>query len=264
MHIFLEAACMVFLIQCIAFGLSIWTDKNSIADVFWGGTIALTAAWTIGPLLIMALEYNPSNTPYISSLVVGFATILWGTRLCLHIGKRFVNKKEEDKRYAKMAANWQRFYFRSFWQVFMLQGLLMLAMLTPVLSATYIAPETNFYFWGLGIVVFMLGFIFEVIADLQLSRFVKSKKPGEIMRSGLWKYSRHPNYFGEVVLWWGIWLITLPSELWYISLIAPLTITFLILGVSGVPMAEAHYADNKEFQDYAKKTSIFFPWWPKS
>jgi steroid 5-alpha reductase family enzyme len=105
--------------------------------------------------------------------------------------------------------------------------------------------------------------LIEIIADAQLAKFVKTKKPGQIMQKGLWKYSRHPNYFGEVVLWWGIWIITLNAELWWIAFLTPAIITFLILKVSGVPLAEAHYADNEEFQAYAKKTNKFFPWFPK-
>jgi len=263
MYFILEIVCLVLIVQTIAYGLSVWLGRNSVADVFWGGTIAIASLWTIFPLLWFALQQNPALIPVIPSLVAGILTFLWGFRLFIHIGTRFLKKKKEDPRYAKMSEGWQFYYLRSYLQVFLLQGLLMLAMLAPVLSSTYSRPDNNFYFLGAGILIWAFGLIFEIIADTQLSEFVKTKKPGQIMTKGLWRYSRHPNYFGEVTLWWGIWLVTLPSELWYISLIAPLTITFLILKVSGVPMAEAHYADNEEFQTYAKQTNKFFPWKPK-
>ncbi len=263
MFILLEAFCLIFLIQTVAFALSVWTDKNSIADIFWGGTIAVVAAWTIAPLFIFIASRSPSLILLIPSLVVGILTVIWGVRLSTHIGLRFLKKKKEDPRYAKMSANWNQYYLRSYLQVFLLQGALMLAMLTPVISTTIKAPTNNFYFLGAGALLWLFGFLFEIIADMQLSKFVKTKQPGQIMQTGLWRYSRHPNYFGEVVLWWGIWIITLPFEWWYISLIAPVTITFLILKVSGIPMAEAHYADNESFKKYAQKTNKFFPWKPK-
>lgn len=263
MFLLLEAACLVLILQTIAFGLSIWTGKNSVADVFWGGTIAIVAAWTIFPLFWLVLNTKPQLIPLIPSLVAGLLTIIWGLRLSAHIGLRFLKTKDEDSRYAQMSQHWSRYYLRSYLQVFLLQGLLMMAMLSPVLSAALKAPTNNFYFLGAGAFVWFIGMAFEIVADAQLAKFVKTKQPGQIMQTGLWRYSRHPNYFGEVVLWWGIWLVTLPSDWWYLSLIAPVTITFLILKISGVPMAEARYADNEAFQTYAKRTSPFIPWKPK-
>lgn len=264
MFLLLEAFCLVLLMQTIAFALSVWTGKNSIADVFWGGTIAVVAAWISWPLFSLVASNNPQLVLVIPSLLAGLLTIVWGLRLSTHIGIRFIQKKGEDPRYAKMSQNWSRYYLRSYLQIFLFQGLLMMAMLSPVLSSTLKAPDNNFYFLGAGALIWLIGFTFEIVADAQLAKFVKTKQPGQIMQTGLWRYSRHPNYFGEVVLWWGIWLVTLPSAWWYISLIAPVTITFLILKVSGVPMAEARYQDNSTFQKYAAKTKAFIPWKPKN
>ncbi len=262
MYLLFEAICLVLVLQTIAFGLSIYTDKNSIADVFWGFSIASGALWIIWPLLSVVLK-TPQLIPFISSLVIGLLTALWGLRLTFHIGKRFLKKKKEDVRYERMSAHWQRFYLRSYLQVFLFQGLLILAMLSPVLATTFNSGTPNFYFLAVGASVWLFGLIFEIIADAQLAKFIKTKQPGQIMQSGLWRYSRHPNYFGEVTLWWGLFIISLSSPLWYVSLIAPVLITFLILKVSGVPMAEARYKDNQDFQTYAKKTNAFWPWFPK-
>ena len=115
-----------------------------------------------------------------------------------------------------------------------------------------------------GFVIWAIGFCIEVLSDWQLDEFIKHKKKGEVMDKGLWKYSRHPNYFGEVTLWWGIWVISLSiNPVWW-SVIGPLTITFLILFVSGVPMLEKSMKKNKNFREYSKRTSIFIPLPPKA
>ena len=105
------------------------------------------------------------------------------------------------------------------------------------------------------------GFALEATADFQLKEFIKTKKKGQVLTSGAWAYTRHPNYFGEAMLWWGIWFICLGSvidlPLW--TIIGPITINFLVRYVSGVPFLEKRYADNPEFQEYKKKVPIFIP-----
>jgi steroid 5-alpha reductase family enzyme len=109
-----------------------------------------------------------------------------------------------------------------------------------------------------GVLVWLVGFYFEAVGDWQLKKFIKNpENKGKIMQSGLWAYSRHPNYFGEVTMWWGIWLLNFSQNWW--TVVGPMTITFLILKVSGVPLLEKKYEGNKEFEDYKKRTSIFLP-----
>jgi len=126
----------------------------------------------------------------------------------------------------------------------------------------------------IGFLVFGLALVFEAIADLQLNAFVaKRSDQTEILTSGLWHYSRHPNYFGEVTAWWGLWIIaTAPAianptngnlAICFLALISPVTITVLILMVSGIPMIEAKYVGNQNFDAYKRKTSAFFPWFPR-
>ena len=111
-----------------------------------------------------------------------------------------------------------------------------------------------------GFAIWAFGLAFETVADQQLSEFVrKNKNKAKVMDTGVWKYSRHPNYFGEVTLWWGIWLASMSiNPVWW-SVIGPLTISFLILFVSGIPMLEKKYKNNPAFQEYAKRTSVFIP-----
>jgi steroid 5-alpha reductase family enzyme len=117
----------------------------------------------------------------------------------------------------------------------------------------------------LGIGIWLLGFYFEVVGDAQLAKFIKNpSNKGKLMQSGLWAYTRHPNYFGEVTLWWGIWLISLSVPNGWIGLIGPLTITILILKVSGIPMLEEKMAKNPEFAEYKRRVSMFLPLPPRN
>lgn len=190
---------------------------------------------------------------------------LWGVRLAIRILLRNL-KKGEDYRYKKWRDEWGKwFYLRSYFQVYLLQGTLMILVGYSFIHAstygTSAALELTAY---LGAVIWCVGYFFEVVGDYQLDRFIKNKPaPGEIMTTGLWRYSRHPNYFGEVTMWWGIWLIILSTPLSYLALISPITITFLILKVSGIPMLESKFAGNPAFETYKKQTSAFFPLPPR-
>jgi len=112
--------------------------------------------------------------------------------------------------------------------------------------------------------IWIVGFVFEAVADWQLTRFKSNPdNKGKVMNGGLWRYSRHPNYFGEATMWWGIFVIGIGTSNSLLTLISPITITYLVRYVSGVPLLEKHYENNVLFQAYAKKTSIFIPWFPK-
>ncbi len=128
----------------------------------------------------------------------------------------------------------------------------------------YGSGEVLSFFTIIGALVWILGYFFEVAGDYQLDQFLKDPtNKGTIMDRGLWKYTRHPNYFGEVTMWWGIWLIVLPLPFAILALISPLTITYLILKVSGIPMLEKRFENDPAFQAYKKRTSAFFPLPPR-
>jgi steroid 5-alpha reductase family enzyme len=117
---------------------------------------------------------------------------------------------------------------------------------------------------AIGFAVWLVGFYFESIGDKQLNQFIKNpNNKGKLMNSGLWRYSRHPNYFGEVTQWWGIWLISINAINGIFGIIGPITITILILFVSGVPLLENKYKGRKDFEEYKMKTSAFIPLPPK-
>jgi steroid 5-alpha reductase family enzyme len=241
----------------ILFILSLALKRNDIADVAWGPGIAL-ASWSS-----WYLAGQPTTT---TTLVVLCLVSIWATRLGIRIYLKN-RRKGEDARYARWRAAWgQWFYFRSYLQVYLLQGFLMVVVGYGAVHASIYAitvPESTL-FLIVGSLIWITGFLFESIGDYQLDTFLKNPtNNGRLMRYGLWRYSRHPNYFGEVTMWWGIWLIIVPLPLSALALVSPLTITGLILFVSGIPLLEAGLAKHPEFPQYAKTTNVFIPWFPK-
>lgn len=253
------AGSTIFIYMTIMFILALGLKRNDIADVAWGLGFIITS-W------LVAHKFNATaDIQYAVLLLV----TLWGIRLAVHIFSRSKGKPE-DFRYKKWRDDWGKYFvIRSYLQVFLLQGLFMLVILLPVieiLSRNGASLENLALVNTLGLVMWGIGFFFEAIGDHQLVQFKKNPaNKGKIMKTGLWKYTRHPNYFGEVSMWWGIWLLTLPivSVYGWVSLIGPLTITFLILFVSGIPMLERKYEGNKEFEEYKRKTSVFVPLPPR-
>jgi steroid 5-alpha reductase family enzyme len=238
------------------FTVSLILSRNDVADFAWG----------IGFIVVALSLFVTSPDGFEILAIVTVLTIVWGTRLALHIGKRLLTKGE-DSRYLVWRKSWSKnFIIRSYLQVFMLQGLIMFLISFPVIIAslsrggsTHSSPVI------IGVIVWLSGFLTESIADKQLAGFIRNpKNKGHIMQSGLWKTSRHPNYFGEVLQWWGLFIIvsTLPFGL--VAIIGPITITFMILFVSGIPLLEKKYAGRLDFEEYKKRTSIFIPWLSKS
>lgn len=252
----------IFIYMTLWFLISLILNRNDIADIAWG----LGFIFVIGGI---AFKYN-INT--INFLVIFLLTTVWGLRLAIHIFLRNKNRKE-DKRYLAWRESWGKwFYLRSYLQVFLLQGffMLLISMSAMVASGFYLNKATFIQITDLniinivGILIWLTGFIFESFGDYQLASFLRNPiNKGKIMRSGLWKFTRHPNYFGEVTQWWGIFLIVVTSPYGLLAIISPLTISWLILKVSGIPMTEKPYENNKEFIDYKKVTNAFFPWFPK-
>ena len=246
-YTFLIPALWAYMTVC--FCIAFIRQRNDVADVAWG----------LGFLLVALLTGYRHGFSSQSGAIVDVLVAIWALRLAGHI--YFRNRgKGEDYRYKAWRESWGRwFYVRSYFQIFILQGALLLIVAAPVVvaksSVGAVSPLTI-----VGALVWLLGFVFETVGDLQLSRFIAdSANKGKLLQSGLWAYTRHPNYFGEVTQWWGIWLIAfvLPWGLW--SIIGPLAITFLILRVSGVPLLEHRMANNPEFEEYKKRVSVFIP-----
>lgn len=259
---FTEPILLVAIFMSIFFLIASIIEDNSIVDVGWG----------MGFILISMYTFVTNGHTWWS--VQGLLTMLvcvWGFRLAAHIFLRN-HGKEEDARYANWRKEWGKWvYLRAFFQVFMLQGAFMLVIASPVLLAnagkTIFLPGDANPIWIVGLLVWLLGFFFEVVGDHQLDQFLKTrKKKGTLMTTGLWKYTRHPNYFGEATMWWGIWLVamTFMHPLMAYTLISPVIITLLLRFVSGVTMTEKRWAKKPGFAAYKKRTNAFIPWFPKN
>ena len=236
--VLINTAILIWVYMTAWYLLSIFKKRSDIADTAWGlGFILITG---------FVLIFNQTTKVFLSLILIS----IWGIRLAVHIYNRNKNKKE-DYRYEQFKKN-------PYFKVFITQGFFMWLICSPILLSSNKLNLLNL----VGILIWIIGFYFEATADKQLKEFIKNpKNKGKIMQNGLWSYSRHPNYFGEVTMWWGIWLLNFSSNLW--SIIGPLTITFLILFVSGVPLLEKKYAGRADFEAYKKRTSVFFPLPPK-
>lgn len=233
------------------FLISLIVKRNDIADSAWGMGILL---------VVLTSWYLHSGESALMDVLLLLVT-LWGIRLSLRIFLRNM-RKEEDYRYRKWRDEWGKWFFiRSYFQVYLLQGFLMIVVGYTGIHASVYAHDASIGVLAiLGILIWGVGYFFEVVGDWQLDRFINSKPAqGAILKDGLWKYSRHPNYFGEVSMWWGIWLVVSGLPMSYLALVSPLMITFLILKVSGIPMLEKHFEGNPDFEEYKQKTSAFFP-----
>ncbi len=255
MNYYPTLVCILFVYMSLWFVFSCIKKRNDVADVAWG----------LGFVLMAWVSFFLSDTSSgARGLSIGVLVSIWGLRLAWHIHTR--NKgKTEDYRYLAWRKEWGKwFYLRSYLQVYILQGTLLFAIVFPVLLVNKSAGIPLRALDGVGVLVWLVGFYFESVGDAQLARFMKNpENKGKLMQSGLWAYTRHPNYFGEVTQWWGIWLMVLSIPGGWMGIIGPLTITFLILKVSGVPMLEKKMEENPDFAEYKKRVSIFFPLPPK-
>jgi steroid 5-alpha reductase family enzyme len=251
--LFLQCLLIIFLYASFWYVIALMKKRNDVADVAWG--IGYT-------LICIFLFFTRAASPVLYLL---YALIsLWGLRLSIHIYLRNRNK-DEDYRYRAWRQQWGKsFYWRSYGQVFLLQGLLLLVILSPVIHAADSAPVAAGTSTCIGFVCWLAGFFFQSVADYQLMQFVKqNKEPGAVLQTGLWKYSRHPNYFGEILMWWGIFIITLPVPNSFYFIISPITITLLLVFVSGIPLLEKKRAGHSVFEAYKKRTSALIPWPPR-
>lgn len=227
--------------------------RLAIVDIAWGGGFILLAC------MVVAQEKSART------MLIAFLVTIWGSRLIYHLGRRVI-KNGEDKRYVELSKKWQgNFWLRAYLSVFVLQGVLVLIVGLPIIVASNEQNENLGILSVLGTAIWAVGFIIESTADRQLRKFTSKKSNnGKIMDQGLWVYSRHPNYFGELTQWWGIAIIALQVKNGWIGLIGPLTLTYLILFVSGIPPIERQKKKDPAYLRYMKRTSPLIPWPPKT
>lgn len=248
-------ALLLWVYMSAWFVVSLVKKRNDVADVAWG----------LGFVLMAWASFFLSGASGVRGILVGVLVSIWGVRLAWHIHMR--NRgRAEDYRYLAWRKEWGAwFYLRSYAQVYLLQGFLLFLIVVPVLLVNAHAGGPLGILDLLGVLVWLGGFYFEAVGDAQLAKFIKDPaNKGKLFQSGLWAYTRHPNYFGEVTEWWGLWLIALATPYGLLGVIGPLTITFIILKVSGIPMLEKSMEKHPDFADYKRRVSVFIPRYPKA
>ena len=232
--------------------LSLFLKNSSIVDIFWG--IGFVITFWAGTLLVPD-ELSPRVT------LLGIIVAIWGLRLSLHIFQRNYGQPE-DFRYAKWRhEEGSAWWWRSFFKVFLLQGVLLWIISIPLLATQTSASDSALSWLDLtGAFLWLTGFAFEAGGDYQLARFrTNPANKGKLLTTGFWSITRHPNYFGDAVQWWGSYLIAFASGAWW-TIISPITMTFLLRKVSGVAMLEKTLKDTKPgYGEYIATTPVFFP-----
>jgi steroid 5-alpha reductase family enzyme len=236
---------------------SLWRRDASIVDIVWGPGFALVA-WSA---FVVGDGYGPR-----SALITLMAT-LWGLRLGAYLLWR-KRGEGEDFRYRRMRARWgDRFGVVSLATVFALQGALMWLISLPLQVAQVSGdPGRLTLFDFAGLAVWSVGLTFEALGDWQLARFkANPENEGKVMDRGLWRYTRHPNYFGDALVWWGIFLVALARLELAWTVISPIAMTFLLVRVSGVPLLERSLVKRRPgYAEYVARTSAFIPRPPRS
>jgi steroid 5-alpha reductase family enzyme len=251
-----RSALFLFFYVTAWFALSLALKRNDVADVAWGLGPTMLVWW----LAFMTRAANPLILP------VAVLVTVWGGRLAYHIGRRdFAPGRGEDPRYAAWRAEWRFFVVRSYLQVFLLQGFFMLLVSMPLIVLAASATTGPIVLTVLGVAVWAVGFGFESTADRQLAAFLSqpAESRGRVMDRGLWAWSRHPNYFGESLMWWGISIVALGAPVGWIGLVGPITITLLLVFVSGIPLAEKRHQGEPAWEAYKRRTSAFLPMPPR-
>jgi steroid 5-alpha reductase family enzyme len=252
MMIYLQTVFWIFVYYILLFLIGQIKKDNSIVDMVWGFGFLIPAWFTFF-----------QGEQSLNGLIVTLLVSIWGLRLSYHITKRNWSKGE-DFRYVNMRKKWGEHFklVKAFLHVYVLQ-MLMLMLIAVSFVHTNLYNDQNLSWISLfGLSIWIVGFIFEALADYQLSQFKKNpNNKGKLLTSGLHRYTRHPNYFGEATMWWGIYVIGLTTNYGLWMIISPIVITVLVRYVSGVPLLEKHYENRADYQAYAKETSIFIPRW---
>jgi steroid 5-alpha reductase family enzyme len=234
------------------FVVGLYLKRNDVADFAWGLAFISAAVST----------YLTAPHSGLRSGIVLTLVCIWGVRLSFHIAQR-LRSHPEDRRYEAWRKAWgKHVHIRAFFQIYLLQTVLAGIVVSPALIAIRAPIESFTLYDFVGITLWIVGFVFEVVGDRQLRVFmVNRKSPQEVLTTGLWKYTRHPNYFGESLMWFGLFVVGL-SLGWngLYGIIGALTIYTLVRYISGVPLLEKTMMENEAYRIYAQKTSVFFPW----
>ncbi len=253
-HIYLTGLAAIAVFAFAGWLASVYKRDVTLVDSLWGLFFLLATVIYAG----LAPEAGAR------ARMLLFMVAVWALRLSLYLGWR--NRgASEDRRYQTIRKNNEpHFWLKSLYIVFGLQALLAWIVSLPLLGIA-LSPKPLGWLDCVGLIVWLSGLASETIADWQLAKFKSNRKQrGTVLQHGLWRYSRHPNYFGEFCLWWGFYLVALSAGAWW-SLPGPLLMTLLLLKVSGVALLEKDIGLRRPaYAEYIRRTHAFFPWKPKA
>lgn len=255
-EVFVPCAILIALVMVMIWIVSLVVRDASIVDPVWGLTF----------VLVTALAYWVGDPPGGRGLLLLALVTIWGLRLFLYLTWRKEHEPGEDKRYAAWRKRIPAFGFTSLFVVFLAQGVLLWIVALPVMLAMGDASADRAYPLAIaGTLLWAVGVFFEAVGDAQLARFKRDPaNTGKVMDRGLWRYTRHPNYFGDTCVWWGIFLVCLEVPDALPGIIGPILMTLLLLRVSGVSLLEKTISSRRPgYDDYKRRTSAFFPLPPK-
>lgn len=255
-EIYFQGLGVVIVLMTVLWIVSVFIKNASIVDPFWGMGYFVSVLWYF-------MQTDGLST---RKILVVILVILWSLRLSIFLGWRNFGKGE-DFRYQQFRKDYgeHRYWWLSFFQVFLLQGILLWIISAPLLAVQYYSSDSALNFIDyIAIAVWVIGFIFEAGGDYQMTSFKSNpENKGKVLNTGFWKYTRHPNYFGDATVWWAYGLFSLASGSYW-PLIGSLIMTLLLLKVSGVSLLEKTLKETKpEYKDYILKTNAFIPWVPK-
>lgn len=238
----------VLLLMHVFFFIAVMKKNFGLVDIAWG----------LGFITISLVSYF-YHFNSVKNAVVLLLVLLWGLRLSLYLlGRNW--SAPEDHRYQEMRQSWGKHpSLHAYFKVFLFQGFLMLLISLPITAGMMRADQKLSWINIAGVAVFFLGWIYESNADRYLKKFkANPENRGKICMSGPWKLSRFPNYFGEITLWYGIYLASVSASTWW-TIIGPVIINLFILKVSGVPLLEKKYKERPEYHDYAARVPRLIP-----
>ena len=249
-----SAVAIICMMLCV-WAISLVMRDASIVDIAWGSGFVLVA-W---------VSYWLSDGNSTRSLLLLILTTIWGARLAFYLAKRNLGHGEDFRYQSMRRKHGDRFPIVSLYTVFAVQGLLMWIVSLPV-QLGQVRLDPGFGLLGmLGVLVWCVGMFFETVGDAQLARFKRNpENKGQVMDMGLWRYTRHPNYFGDSCVWWGLGFIAAETSLGKIALIGPVLMTVLLVRVSGAALLDKIMLKRKpQYADYVATTSGFIPRRPK-
>jgi steroid 5-alpha reductase family enzyme len=253
-HLYGWLALSMFIYMSAWFLIGDWFRRDDIVDSAFGIGFVFVA------LITMWHENNYNWYKILSLLLVS----IWGLRLAWHLTSRN-SRKKEDWRYKQMRVRWKKMrVLQSYARIYLFQGLLVLIISSPVVGVLVSTAQPIMGLMAAGFIIWLIGMIYEAVADRQLMKFKtgKDKKSQTVYDGGLWRFSRHPNYFGEIVLWAGATMVALSVRQWW-AVISPIVLTYMLLKVSGEPLLRKKFKKNQAYQKYAKRTSLLVPLPPK-